>query len=207
MYLTCATINRQHRSARQALGDCCDMHRNVMALYPHVQCPAARSSCGVLFRTMEQQGETLLYLMSETQPNVSEVGWLEVNRVRIRDLEPLRNVLIAGKVLRFDLLAHPSKKVDAERKNSARVFLRTEDERKQWLVRQGAKHGFQVMTVQEKQSFDLHGKRATGTMYLRAVQFCGTFKVTDADLFWNGYVHGIGSEKSYGMGMLLLSAV
>ena len=33
MFLTCAAIDRRHPSARQALSDCCDMHRNVMRLF------------------------------------------------------------------------------------------------------------------------------------------------------------------------------
>jgi CRISPR system Cascade subunit CasE len=207
VYLTCATINRLQQSARQALGDCCDMHRNVMTLYPHVQCLEARKSGGVLFRTMEQRGDTLLYLMSETQPDFSGVEWLNSSSARVRDVAPLRSVLATGKTLRFDLLAHPSKKVNAERKNSARVFLRTEDERKQWLARQGEKYGFSVDASQEKLILDLHGKRSTGPMYLKAVQFNGILRVTDPDMFWKGYTQGIGAEKSYGLGMLLLSAV
>lgn len=189
------------------MGDCCDMHRNVMALFPHVQCAAARSSGGVLYRTMEYQGAAVLYLMSESQPDLSNADWLESSCTRIRDLEPLRSILTPGKSLCYDLLAHPSKKVDADRKNSARIFLRTEDERRQWLTRQGVKNGFRIVTMQEKQSFDLHGKRSTGAMFLKAVQFAGVLQVTEANLFWNGYIHGIGAEKSYGMGMLLLSGL
>jgi len=207
VYLTCATINLLQQNARQALGDCCDMHRNVMALYPHVQCPSARRCVGVLFRTLEQRGETVLYMMSETQPDLSGANWLEGGSARVRDLDPLRKVLSTGKELRFDLLAYPSKKVDVERKNSARIFLRTEDERKLWLARQGEKNGFIVQAIQEKQTFDLHGKRFTGTMYLKAVQFNGILQVTDPEKFWNGYTQGIGAEKSYGLGMFLLSAM
>lgn len=57
-----------------------------MALFPNVQRPSARRIGGVLFRTIEQQGATILYLTNETQPELFGVDWLEASSVRSRDL-------------------------------------------------------------------------------------------------------------------------
>ena len=52
--------------------------------------------------------------------------------------------------------------------------------------------------------FDVHGKRPTGNICLRAVRMTGRIEITDAARFAEAYQSGIGPEKAYGMGMLLL---
>ena len=53
MFLTCAAIDRRHPSARQALSDCCDMHRNVMRLFAPED--HMRAEACVLFRVLEER--------------------------------------------------------------------------------------------------------------------------------------------------------
>ncbi len=203
MYLTCATIDRLHPSARQALGDCCDMHRNVMKLFASAQ--ATRENGQILYRVLEEAGQPRLYITSLTKPDLSQAAWLQYGQdMRQRDLSPLLNGFEAGTTLRFDLLAHPSKKVDAGRSNSARVFLKTQEERHAWLERQGEKNGFSLCACHEDVPYDVLGKRKTGLLQLRAVRFDGVLRVTDAAAFRKGYACGIGPEKAYGLGMLML---
>ena len=88
--------------------------------------------------------------------------------------------------------------------NSRRVFLRTAQERADWLRHQGEKGGFRVVSLQEDTPFDLHGKRSPGNICLRAVRMMGRLEITDTVRFVDAYQSGIGPEKAYGMGMLLL---
>lgn len=203
MYLTCVLPNPAHPSTRQALGDCCDMHRNIMKLFP--PSPDMRAEANVLYRILEEDGQTRLYIASAEKPDLSRAAWLSCGQgMRQRDLAALLAGFREGTALRFDLLAHPSKKVDVGRGNSARVFLRAEEDRLAWLQRQGEKNGFQVCACREDQPRDLRGKRATGEILFRAVRFTGILRITDAAAFRRGYERGIGPEKAYGMGMLLL---
>ena len=105
----------------------------------------------------------------------------------------------------FDLLACPSKKIRREGTNSARIFLRTPEERTVWLRRQGEKYGFLIRSVHEISETQVCGKKETGRIRLHAVHFSGLLEVTDVKTFQAAYARGIGPEKAYGLGMLLLT--
>lgn len=203
MFLTCAPIDRQNSSAWQALADCCDMHRNVMRLF--TEALNASGEVQILYRVLEERKQPYLYLMSSAQPALNEALWLFRGRnARQCDLAPLLARFAPGAAFGFDLLAYPCKKVYIGHSNSVRVFLQTPQERLDWLERQGEKNGFSLSAYHEDEPSDICGKRKTGLVQFRAVRFTGTLRVTDADKFRHGYACGIGPEKAYGLGMLLL---
>lgn len=204
MYMTCVAIDRHNPSARQALADCCDMHKNIMRLYSSSENSVARCAGKILYRIVEQQNEIMLYLTSTHLPDMRQTAWIKSHTVRQCDLQPLVNCFAPGQSFSFDLLTHPSKKEMRTGANSHRVFLRTARERADWLQRQGEKGGFRVVSLQEGAPFDLRGKRPTGNICLRAVRMMGRLEITDTARFAQAYQSGIGPEKAYGMGMLLL---
>ena len=204
MYMTCVAIDRHNPSARQALADCCDMHKNIMRLYSSSENSVARCAGKILYRIVEQQNEIMLYLTSTHLPDMRQTAWIKSHTVRQCDLQPLVNRFAPGQSFSFDLLTHPSKKDMRTGANSHRVFLRTARERADWLQRQGEKGGFRVVSLQEGAPFDLRGKRPTGNICLRAVRMMGRLEITDTARFAQAYQSGIGPEKAYGMGMLLL---
>ena len=206
MFLTCAPINRQNPSAWQALADCCDMHRNVMRLF--AEAPNASSEVQILYRVLEERAQPYLYLMSSVQPALNEASWLfRGQNARQRDLTPLLARFAPGAAFGFDLLAYPCKKVDVGRANSVRTFLTTPEERRAWLVRQGEKNGFALRALREDEPADMRGKRRTGLVQIRSVRFSGVLEITDAERFRDGYLRGVGPEKAYGLGMLMLRKV
>ncbi len=204
MYMTCVAIDRHNPSARQALADCCDMHKNIMRLYSSSENSVARCAGKILYRIVEQQNEIMLYLTSTHLPDMRQTAWIKSHTVRQCDLQPLVNRFAPGQSFSFDLLTHPSKKEMRTGANSHRVFLRTARERADWLQRQGEKGGFRIVSLQEGAPFDLRGKRPTGNICLRAVRMMGRLEITDTARFAQAYQSGIGPEKAYGMGMLLL---
>ena len=151
----------QASHARQALSDCCDMHRNVMRLFAPRE--NMRAEACVLFRVLEERGMARLYLTSATPPDLSRAAWavLRAGR-RQRDLSPLLEWFHPGIVFGFDLLAYPCKKVDVGRTNSVRAFLTTPEERRAWLIRQGEKNGFALRALREDEPADMRGKRRDG---------------------------------------------
>lgn len=205
MFMTCVEIDRRHPSARQALADCSDMHRNIMRLFASSTAPVRRCEERVLYRIVEQRSTIQLYLTSQQAPDLSQARWLLAERQRQREMRPLLDGFAAGQVFSFDLLTHPSKKVRGEGKNSARRFLKTAEERFAWLAHQGEKYGFHLLGVHEEEPYDIHGKRSTGRMTLRVVRMIGQLQITEADAFRTAYQNGIGPEKAYGLGMLLLT--
>ena len=158
----------------------------------------------ILYRIVEQQNEVLLYLTSNRLPDMpTSILGQAPHRAPMR-FTTFGESLRVGQSFSFDLLTHPSKKMRRTGANSRRVFLKTAQERVDWLKHQGEKGGFRVLGLQEDTPFDVHGKRPTGNICLRAVRMTGRIEITDAARFAEAYQSGIGPEKAYGMGMLLL---
>lgn len=99
-----------------------------------------------------------------------------------------------------------------------RVELRTDEDRTDWLVRQGERMGFQIANLkiepavrnvisakEEKISFTK--KRKKEPITYGSVVFEGVLQVTDADKFREALVNGIGQGKAYGFGLLSIAKV
>lgn len=209
MYLSKIILDVRHPSARQALRDVNDMHRNLMAGFdiPAAQ-GAPRAENHVLYRLFSNREQVYLLVSSAVRPDpraLSARGY-HTEDAMIRDVSALEGVLVNGKRLRFELLASPCKKVDAGGKNSRREFLKTPEERMAWLCRKGEQGGFQVLVADEISGrVDVCGRRGAMPIKNSAVLFSGTLRVTDQQTFWQSYVNGIGPGKAYGMGMLNLA--
>ena len=147
MLMTCVEVDRLHPSTRQALADCCDMHRNIMRLFASSEEKLSRTEEQILYRVVTSNNAVHLYITSKSAPDLSVAGWLKTEHCRQRDLQRLLEGFSAGQVFLFDLLTHPSKKQKQAAGNSKRVFLKTAEERAAWLERQGAKCGFRVISL------------------------------------------------------------
>lgn len=204
MYLSKLSLDISNPSVRQALVDCQDMHRNIMKAFSE-----GRRTVSMLYRLVEKKTGITLYVFSAQCPDWKEAERNGYHLEEMKDISALPDLYKAGSVLRFNLLANPSKKVDVEgKKNSARVALLTQEERLDWLNRQGTKYGFDVLQVMMPSADKLfNGKRNGNPIRYVAVEFEGVLRITDGAKFWEAYRSGIGPEKAYGMGLLMLSKV
>ena len=111
-------------------------------------------------------------------------------------------------MLGFDLLAAPSKKVvEPGMKNSKRKFLSAPEERLRWLLRKAEQNGFELLSQEEvgqTVSAVSHKQEKGGFMRFSACRFTGILRITDAEAFQNALCCGIGPEKAYDCGMLLI---
>lgn len=209
MFLSKVTLDIKNPSARQAIANCNDMHRNLLRAFDVAEGEdAPRRERNLLYRLVRARGGFELLVMSEDLPD-----WPRLARSGysccaggVKDVSALKGVLAEGMTLRFELLASPTKKVASSGKNSRRVFLRTEEERADWLKRQGEKCGFAVLGFREAAIPDeLFGKKGATEIRYQAVSFAGILRITEAELFWKGYTQGIGAGKAYGLGLLTIA--
>ena len=202
MYLSKILLNPMHPSARQALRDRHDLHRNVQSMLPGDETPEAP-----LYRIIETRMEIQLLILSDSMPEREAVESLGGVLQSTTDMTRLPELYRTGAVLRFSLLAAPSKKTAAENGgNSRRIALRAPEERVAWLSRQGEKYGFQVLECYEPSAAkQLQVGRKSGGFVLSAVELSGMLRIEDAERFWASWRKGIGPEKAYGLGLMLLS--
>jgi CRISPR system Cascade subunit CasE len=85
------------------------------------------------------------------------------------------------------------------------------DERlREWFVRQGERHGFQVETctpgpVVARRIVRIEGSRPQGTpMIFHEVEFTGLIRATDSDAFVRVCADGLGRGRAFGYGLLMV---
>lgn len=140
--------------------------------------------------------------------------------------------LAQGMTLAFRLRANPTKKIDTrsgpdgQRRNGKRVELRDEAMQLDWLRRKGEQNGFALLATKVNPHVPdtragamdkVTGLRPSNghdteeqthkRLTFGSVLFEGRLHVTDPEALRHGIVHGIGSGKAYGFGLLSLAPV
>lgn len=202
MYLTKIQLDMRTRNLRNAIWDCQRMHRHITGLFG-----SARREKNILYRLNPGTATSTVYLYSDIP--VSEDNLLPGMQLSgTRSMDEWIEQLSTEKTYGFDLLAMPSKKVAFEYgKNSRRVLLPTQEERLDWLMRKAKQGGFAILQVQEVNSTDNWGQHAAeqgGKFYFSSCHYQGTLTITDKAEFRETLRKGVGPEKAYGLGMLLL---
>lgn len=197
MYLSQLTMDPRHPSLRQALKDRQDMHRNLAQIFEP----------GFLYRLTESNENPGVLVLSKNIPEESSMITRGYHLRNIQDVTALQEKFKTGVILKFNLLAAATKKAKEEnRTNSRRVFLPTPELRADWLKRQGEKYGFEILEVHEpSEEKVIPVGRQSGIFKLSMIEFAGILKITDSRLFWPSWEKGIGPEKAYGAGFMLLS--
>lgn len=201
MYLYCYTLDLRSNAVRKALRTAYEIHRTVMSAYRMVDSDNPRKDMGVLYRLYSLGNTQKLYVSSiEKAVNEMPEGFIK-EAGSPKNLAPVLESISIGMVLSFDIMTMPSKKVQMpDSKNSKRIFLSKEVDREEWLHKKASQNGFEILTFTEKNSIDNRIKNGN----FNSIVFQGTLKIADREKFLNAYKYGIGAEKAFGCGMLLL---
>lgn len=203
MILSMGELDLSSPGIRQCLKNAHDMHRTVMKLFAQAETPAARQELGVLYRVQRTPRGIRLYILSKQAPQRACEGIA----LESKPVDAAVASLTTGRQLRFDLLALPSKKLPRPDGNSRRVALATPQERLAWLQNMGEKHGFEVLWAREEaaERIAVQRRKADAAFALQATHFAGMLRIVQAGAFQKAYCAGLGPEKAYGLGMLLLA--
>lgn len=200
MYLSKLKLDVSNHSVRKALSDCSEMHRDIQRIFN-----SNRESNSILYRVVEIGRELSVYISSDTRITSDMIENNGYSLVVCKDMEKVINSISDGDVIRFDLVAYPSKKVSEDgRKNSRRVFLRSVNDQLEWLNRKAEQNGFSIESVEVEQLSPISCRSKASNLRLNRARFSGILTVNDRELFVRSVESGIGPEKSYGMGLLML---
>lgn len=201
MYLIRIDMDRSQRAIRNAVADCQKMHRLLMGLFD-----MPRQEARVVYRLKEQGMQIAVYLYSAV-PVIVERLLPGMKLVGQRDVSDWLDSMKNGRLLRFDLLVMPSKKIPGTGGNSRRRVLRSQEERTAWLKRKAEQNGFEICALAEQGNTSFYGvhPKDDGTMRWDSYHYTGLLKITDDNAFQHAVEGGIGPGKAYGMGMLLLA--
>ena len=203
MYLSKITLDISSPSVRQSLRNCQDLHRSLMKAFN-----STREEAGLLYRIFRTDHSIYIYAQSMLCPQWDRIDKAGYHCDRMQDISALITAFRTDTVLQFSLLAYPAKKVKGTGKNSKRILLHSEEERLNWLNAQGEKYGFIVISVRETaEERLLSGNKSSGSFSLNGIVFDGVLKIRDAAKFTDAFQRGIGAEKAYGFGMLMVGPV
>ncbi|MDQ3635245.1 MAG: type I-E CRISPR-associated protein Cas6/Cse3/CasE [Acidobacteriota bacterium] len=237
IYLTKIILNPRSNRVRSEVGNPQELHRTISRAFPPIENPpdakhhvrkTPRNQYNILYRLDidRHRGKAFLLVQSEHKPDWSFLETDYSDELETKNVGENYEAIESGMNLIFRLQANPTKRIGksdqkaddkfkpAGSKNiRRRVELRTDEERTDWLVRQGERLGFQIANLQiepavrnvmsakeEKISFTKKGKNNPITY--GSVVFEGVLQVTDADKFRESMVNGIGQGKAYGFGLL-----
>lgn len=208
MYLSHIAFDIQNSWTRQSLKDCHDMHRTIMQAFPDTN-TSPRSRHHVLYRLHLKSESPTAFVQSEVEPSWDALSQKGVTLLQSRNTNRVISCLIENKQLGFHLLACPTKKVSRENKLSARIYLNKPEDRMEWMKRKSEENGFELINCWEQEEITVYGshrKSDGGEMYLRGANFAGNLLIHDKDKFIKAYKEGIGAEKAYGFGLLLITS-
>ena len=211
MYLTRLELDPQNRATMRALSNPDIFHGAIESSFPGERKRR-------LWRIDSLAGRRYLLLVSEDRPNLQTVQgqfgfpdrpWLT------KDYQSFLDGIQPGSRLHFRLVANPtcSGPGDPVHNKRGKVYSHcTIAQQKEWLKKRSEKHGFSVsedefdVVHRQKISFFKSGA-GHHKVFLSSVAFEGFLRVTDAELFSQLLVRGMGREKAFGMGMMTVMKV
>lgn len=208
MYLSKLIMSREDPRALRSIANPYEMHRTIWRAFPD----AGNGGPGrVLFRVepLATGKPVVVLVQSQRQPDWGPL--LNERIVLEAECKRFEPAFAAGQLLRFRLIANPSKKItDRERTDArgqpkkARVGLFGEANQRAWLERKARESGFELCEHRVSSRWNSDGRKPDASPYIRhhAVVFEGILRVTDPGLFLRALESGIGSAKGFGFGLL-----
>lgn len=193
MYLTKYKI-KVDVGNRNALNDILDghqLHRSIQSM-----AHASREDSKILFlRNFNSQNpfESYVYVYSEYKLDCNHEHFDEIFS------RPQQTEYINGTCLSFMVECNPVTEIAGKRR-----FIKAPEKRREWLNRHADRGGFRLLSCEEIASGGVYVKRGSQSFSFPCVRFSGYLEVTDTDKFQEVLRNGIGKEKAYGMGMLLV---
>lgn len=178
------------------------------------------------------RGEAILLIQSCTKPDWSVLDDDYALEIKLRTVHEQYRMIENGTKLRFRLQANPTKRIGGsylhpdeskreefvkkfrDDKKRRRISLNRDEDRIEWLRRKAVSSGFRICDVDvapvpnvaesemARLSFAKDGRRDSPKVVLGSVVFDGVLEVSDAELFREAVIAGIGTGKAYGFGLL-----
>lgn len=202
MYLTRLDLNMRDRSVRRLMGNEERIHAMLCRVFD-----SSRTEGRILYRVALDARRQAIYVYSREAVDHSRLP-AGVSVHGDRNLTEWLNSLHDGDVCRFDLVAVPSKKVHRDNaKHSSRVVLKTLEERAAWLQRKAKTSGFELLSFteeEERATYAYQQSHGRNSFQMSGVRFTGVLRITDVARFRETLADGVGAQRAYGYGMMLV---
>ena len=194
MYLTRIMLSLTDPAVADLVFDCQKVHSFVMSGFPMVSSSTARSDMNVLYSLDCNDRTATLLVQSDEAPAIHNY---RIANARIQPMVMTKNVSGLNDLVQ----TRSEKRTD---RPSMRKFIADEAGRMKWLYRHLEACGCRVLDAYEESTEAISGMRRSGRINAVGSHWKGTLQVTDPDKFWAAMREGIGHERAYGMGMIMV---
>lgn len=190
MYITQIKLDLRNHQIFKKLRSLDDYHAYVESAFP------AEQLLGVRKRHLWRlDGQTIL-LASDDEPDKEALG--KYGKVTTKSYDRFLDNISIQRPYRFKLVANPLQMGIKDR----RIPCHGNNERLEWLEKQGKRYGFKVIQAQvtgyKENKIRKHG------FTVKSVTFEGVLQITDTKKFKQALKQGIGREKAYGCGLMTI---
>lgn len=168
------------------LGNCHLLHRDMQALFG-----SERAKDKVLFKAMDDGiiVQSINLPKSNSRTKLKLEDWASIDY----------SVIQENDVYAFSMRVFPAKK-----HRSNRYRITNEQEQAQWIYAKGKENGFRILSYSIDSSPEIAYRKGNHFCHFVGVDCEGTLEVTDRQKFLSALENGVGQEKAYGFGLLLL---
>ena len=195
-YITKAMVERNANTAKKTAYINDNLHKFVWGMFPD----GLQKMPSVIYRIKNKvhKNSLAIYVVSSIPTKRTEDFF---SSFQIKEFNPS---FVDGIYLRFDLLANP---VISMPRSNRRTAILDQEKQIEWIKKQGVNNGFSIKELAigpyEKKMI----KKGSKAFPVFSVPFSGILRVEDSVKFKNAVENGIGREKAYGMGMLMVSKI
>ena len=188
MYITQIELDTRNHQIFKKLRSLDDYHAYIESAFPAEQLLGMRKR-----HLWRLDGQTIL-LTSEDEPDKEALG--KYGKVAIKDYSKFVENISSTRPYRFKLVANPLQMGIKDR----RIPCHGNQERLEWLTKQGARYGFTV--IQAKITGYKENRIRKYHFTVKSVTFEGILQVADIEKFKQALAQGIGRGKAYGCGLM-----
>jgi CRISPR system Cascade subunit CasE len=209
MYLSKIDLNPARAAVQRVIADSYLVHKLLYALFDE---PNAER---ILFRVEapEDSPPSVLFQSRLCAPDFQRLDLKLTDLLAMPQTKPFEPVFAEGQMLSFRLLARPSKRIAAKDDGAMgkRRTLKEDDEKLDWIRRQGDRGGFKVQgcDLSYMSFWDFRPVHKGLTQQpvgpAGATRFDGVLQVADPDAFKKALEAGLGPQKGFGFGLLSLA--
>lgn len=190
MYITQIELDLRNHLIFKKLRSLDDYHAYIESAFP------AEQLLGVRKRHLWRlDGQTIL-IASEDEPDKEALG--KYGKVTTKSYDKFLDNISTERPYQFRLVANPLQMGIKDR----RIPCHGNNERLEWLEKQGKRYGFKVIQAQvtgyKENKIRKHG------FTVKSVVFEGVLQITDTKKFKQALKQGIGREKAYGCGLMTI---
>ena len=168
-----------------------------------------------LWRIDDLHGDKYLLILSQNEIDFSSVAeqFSDSREYECKTYDKLLERIENGGKWHFRLKANPviSKRLEEGKRGKVLAHISTSHQ-EEWLLKKAEKNGFLLnegewLVTESRWYIFKKNKDSKSSVKMLSVTYEGILTVTDAELFSQALINGIGREKAFGLGLMTIAGV